>query len=95
MPKTKENFTKNLFRGEKKKMQGNPTPVKCASTKGARSKAKQASRHKVVSEKEMCLAIKALLLQNLLNVKMKEHGCITIKFTSTLKTEHRTVVHVI
>ena len=50
---------------------------------------------KVVSEKEMCLTIKALLLQNLLNAKMKEHGCITIKFTLTLKTENRTVMHII
>ena len=82
-------------------MQGNPTLVKCAAAKGRRSKSKKVSKpnylpgDKVVSEKEMRLAIKDLLLQNFLNAKMKEWGIIAIKVTSTLKTELQTVMHVI
>ena len=62
--------------GEKNKMQGTPTPVKPAAAKGVMSKAKKASKpnylpgDKVVSEKDMRLAIKALLLQKLLDVEM-------------------------
>ena len=61
-------------------MQGNPNPVKRSATKGARSKAKKASKpnylpgDKVISEKEMRFAIKALLIQNFLNSKMEEWG---------------------
>ena len=75
--------------------------MKRAATKGARSKAKKASKpdylpgDKVISEKEMCLTIKALLLQNFLNVKMKEWRKITIKVASTIKTELQTVMHFI
>ena len=53
----KENFTEKFFRGKKEKMQGNPTHVKSAATKVARSKAKKASKpnslpvDKFVSEK--------------------------------------------
>ena len=50
---------------------------------------------KVVSEKEICLAIKALLLQKFLNANTKEWGKIAIKFTLTLKTDLQTVMHVI
>ena len=77
-PKRKRTSHQLFFKGEKKKIQGNPTPVKHASAKGVRSKAKEASkpdslsRDKVVSEKEMCLAIKSLFLQNFLNAKMTE-----------------------
>ena len=75
--------------------------MKRAATKGAWSKAKKASKpsyipgDKVVSEKEMHLTIKALLLQKILNTKMNEWGNIAIKFTSTLETERRTVMHII
>ena len=54
-------------------MQGKPTLVKRAVAKGARSKAKKASKpnsfpgDKVIYKKEMCIAMKALLLQNFLN----------------------------
>ena len=77
-PKRKRTSHQAIFKGKKKKIQGNPTPVKHASAKGVRSKAKEASkpdslsRDKVVSEKEMCLAIKSLFLQNFLNAKMTE-----------------------
>ena len=76
-PKQKRNSRQSIFRGEKKNMQGNPTHVKRTAAKGARSKVKKASKpnsllgDKVVSEKEMRLAIKALLLQNFLNANMK------------------------
>ena len=86
---------------KKKKIQGNPTPVKYAATKGARSKAKKASKtnslpgDKVVSEKEMRLAIKALLLQKFLNMKMKKWGKIGIKFSFALKIERKMVMHII
>ena len=43
----------------------------------------------------MRLAIKALLLQNFLNVKIKEWGKIAIKVASTLKIERWTVMLVI
>ena len=82
-------------------MQANPTPVKRAATKGARSKSKKASKpsplpgDKVVSEKEMCLTIKVLLLQNFLNAKMKEWGKITVEVALNLKMELRTVIHTI
>ena len=75
--------------------------MKCAAVKGVRSKAKEASNpnslpgDKVVSKKEMRLAIKALLLQKFLNVKMKEWGKIAIKILSTLNTERQMVMHVI
>ena len=58
-------------------MQRNPTPVKSANEKGARSKAKKVSKtnylpgDKVASEKEMRLAIKDLLLPNFLKANMK------------------------
>ena len=97
----KDKFTLKFFRGKKNKMQGNPTPVNCAAAKGARSKSKKASKYnslpgdRVVSNKEMCLAIKALLIQNFLNAKMKEWGEIVIEVASTLKTERRTVMHII
>ena len=67
--------------------------MNCAAAKCARSKAKKVSKpdslsgDKVVSEEEMRLAIKALLLQNFLNVKIKEWGKIAIKVASTLKIE--------
>ena len=67
-------------------MKGNPTPVKRSAMKDNRSKAKKASKpnslpvDNVISEKEMRLKIKALLLQNFLNRKMKEWGKIAIKF---------------
>ena len=82
-------------------MQGNPTPVNSATAKGARSKAKNTSKYsslqgdKVVSEKEMRLAIKSLLLQNFLNAKTKEWGKVVIEVASTLKTELRTVIYII
>ena len=88
-PKRKRTSRQTIFRERKKKIQGNPTPVKRAATKGARSKAKKASKpnslpgDKVVSEKEMRLA------------KMKEWVKIAIEFASTLKTECQTVMHVI
>ena len=75
--------------------------MKRAATKGARSKAKKASKtnslpvDKVVSEKDMILAIKALLLQNFLNVKMKEWGKISIEVVSILNMERQTVMHAI
>ena len=59
-------------------MKVTPTTLKLAATKGARSKAKKASKpnslpgDKVVSKKEIRLTIKALLPQKLLNAKMKE-----------------------
>ena len=43
----------------------------------------------------MSLAIKALLLQKLLHVKMKEWGEIMIEVASNLKMDRRTVMHVI
>ena len=49
----------------------------------------------VVSEKYMPLTIKAVLLQNFLNVKMKESGKISIEFASTFEMERQTVMHVI
>ena len=76
--KQKRTSRKNIFREEKKKIQGKPTPTNFSTAKGARSKSKKASKpnslpgDKVVSEKYMRLAIKALLLQNFLNAKMKE-----------------------
>ena len=90
-----------LFRVDKKKIQVTPTPVKCASAKGASSKAKKSSKpgsvpgDNVISEKEMWLAIKALLLQNFLNAKMKEWGKIAIEVALNLKMERRTVMHTI
>ena len=69
---------RNICRGKKKKIQVTPTSVKCAAAKGARSRAKKASKpnyppgDKVVSEKEMRHTIKALLLQNFLRANMKE-----------------------
>ena len=56
--KRKITSQQNIFRGEKKKIQGTPTPVKHAATKGARSKAKKAPKpnslpgYKVVSDKK-------------------------------------------
>ena len=79
-PKRKKTSRKTLFSLKKNKMKGNPTTVNCAATKGARSKAKKASKpnylpgDKVISEKEMRFAIKALLIQNFLNSKMEEWG---------------------
>ena len=75
---TKQKITsrENIFRGKKNKIQGNPTPVKRVAKKSTRSKAKKASKPNsllgdmVVSFKEMRLAIKALLLHNLLNAKL-------------------------
>ena len=81
-------------------MQVNPTPVKRATAKSVRSKAKKVSKpnsllgDKVVSEKEMRLAIKALLFQKILNAKMNEWGKIAIKIASKIMTEHRTVMHI-
>ena len=55
--KRKINPRQNIFRGRKKKIQSNPTPVKRGAAKIARSKAKKASKpkslpgDKVVSEK--------------------------------------------
>ena len=75
--------------------------MKRADVKGARSKVKNASKpnslpgEKVVSEKEMRLTIKALLLQNFLNAKMKEWGKIVIEVALNLKMERRTVMHTI
>ena len=75
--------------------------MKRAATKGERSKVKKASKPnsipgvKVVSEREMRLSIKALLLQNFLNENMKELGKIAIKVASTLNMENRTVMHMI
>ena len=75
--------------------------MKCAAAKGAKSKSKKASKpdylpgDKVVSNKEICLAIKALLLQNFLNAKINEWGKIAIKVSSNLKMEPQTVMHVI
>ena len=43
----------------------------------------------------MCLTIKALLLQNLLNVNMKEWGKIAIEVALTLNTERLTVMNII
>ena len=69
---------RNLFRGKKKKIQGTPTPMKRAATKGAKLQEEKVSKpnylpgDKVVSEKDMRLAIKALLLQKFLKSKMKE-----------------------
>ena len=100
-PKRKRISRRTIFRGEKNKIQGIPTPVKCAAVKGVRSKAKEASNpnslpgDKVVSKKEMRLAIKTLLLQNFLNAKMKEWGKIVIKVVSTLNTELQKFMHVI
>ena len=100
-PNQRRTSQKTIFRGNKKKIQVKLTPVKCAAAKGARSKAKKASKpnslpeDKVVLEKEMRLAIKALLLQKFLNAKIKEWRKITIEVASTLKTDLRTVMHVI
>ena len=100
-PKQKITSQQTIFRGKKNKMQGNPNPVKRSATKGARSKAKKASKpspfpgYKVISEKEMRLSIKDLLLQKLLNTKMKEWGKIAIEFASNLNIDHQTVMHVI
>ena len=99
--KQKRTSRKNLFRRKKKKIQGNPTPVKSAAAKGARSKSNKASKpyslpgDKVVSKKEMRLAIMTLFLQNFLNAKMKEWGNVAIKVTVTLNTECQTIMHVI
>ena len=82
--KRKRTSRQTFFMGNKKKIQGKPTPTNFSTAKGARSKSKQASKPnslpggKVVSEKEICLAIKALLLQNFLNAKIKEWGKIAI-----------------
>ena len=82
-------------------MQVTPTPVKHTNTKFARPKAKKASKpnslleDNVVSEKEMHLAIQALLLQMFLNANMKEWGKITIEVALALKTERQMVMHVI
>ena len=100
-PKWKRNSGQNIFRWKEKKIQGNLSPVKRADVKGARSKVKNASKpnslpgEKVVSEKEMRLTIKALLLQNFLNAKMKEWGKIAIEVASTLNMDIRMVMHVI
>ena len=50
---------------------------------------------KVVPEKEMRPAIKALLLQNFLKAKMKEWEKIAIGAALILNMERRTVMHVI
>ena len=42
--KRKRNSRQTIFRGEKKKIQGNPTPVKSTAKKGASSKAMKASK---------------------------------------------------
>ena len=82
-------------------MWGNPTPVKRAAIKGASSKAKKASKtdsipgDEVVSEKEMRLAIQALLLQSFLNMKMKEWGELAIKVASNLNMERQMLIHII
>ena len=82
-------------------MRGNPTHVKPASEKGARSKAKKASKSnpfpvdKVVSEEEIRLVIKALLLKKILYAEMKEWGKIAIEFMSNLKMKRQTVMHLI
>ena len=61
-------------------MQSTSKIVKRVAAKGVRSKAKKASKSdslpgdKVVSEKEMHLAIKAPLLQNFLNEKKQVRG---------------------
>ena len=44
LPKQNINSRQTLFRGKKKKMRVNPTPVKRATAKCARSKAKKASK---------------------------------------------------
>ena len=81
-------------------MQGKPTLVKRAVAKGARSKAKKASKpnsfpgDKVIYKKEMCIAMKALLLQNFLNWNIKEWGKIDIEVASTFNMELQTVMHV-
>ena len=75
--------------------------MKRAAAKGARSKAKKSSKpdslpeDKVVSEKEMRLTIKAILLQNSLNARLKVWWKIAIEVASNLNTERRTVMHVI
>ena len=75
--------------------------MKYTVTKGAGSKSEKASKpnslpgYKIVSDKEMRLTIKALLIQNFLNTKMKEWGKIEIEVALTLKTKHPTVMHVI
>ena len=77
-PKRKRTSHQAIFKGKKKKIQGNPTPVKHAAAKGVMSKAKEASKpdslpgDKVVSEKEMRLSIKALFIQKFLNANMTE-----------------------
>ena len=87
--------------GKKIKIQGTPTPVKCYAAKGVRSKAKKGPEsnslpgNKVVFEKDMHLTINALLLQNFLNANMKEWGNTEIEVASNLRTECRTVMHVI
>ena len=74
--KRKRTSHQAIFKGKKKKIQGNPTPVKHAAAKGVMSKAKEASKpdslpgYYFVSNKDMRLAIKRLLLQNFLNVEM-------------------------
>ena len=75
--KQKRTSQRNIFREKKKEMQGTPTPVKRAVTKYVSSKAKKASKpnyipgDKVVSEKDISLTIKALILQNFLDEMMK------------------------
>ena len=75
--------------------------MKRAAAKGAMSKAKKPSKpnylpgDKVISKKEMRLATKALLLQKLLNARMKEWGKIVVEFVSTLNTECQTFMNVI
>ena len=75
--------------------------MKRAAAKGARSKAKKASKpnsfpgDKGIYEKEMCIAMKALLLQNFLNSNIKEWGKIDIEVASTLNMEIQTVMHVV
>ena len=82
-------------------MQVTPTPVKHTNTKFARPKAKKASKpnslpeDNVVSEKEMRLAIQALLLQSFLNMKMKEWGELAIKVASNLNMERQMLIHII
>ena len=68
LPNQKRTSQKILFSGKKNKMQGNPTLVKYADVKFARSNAKRSSKpnslpgYKVVYEKEIRLEIKALLI---------------------------------
>ena len=96
--KQKKISQQSIFRGKKKIIQGNPAPVKCDTAKGARSKVKKASKpnsfpgDKIVSEKEILPAIKSLLIQKILNAKMKEWEKIAIE-PHFARLKHQTSIH--